>query len=89
MQAARVIPSLTPGKDLRPCMCLGLPETTLNQLALQIGKEVLRHGVAVRINHRAHAVVHSRGPAALTNGNTGVLSTLIAVMNQLFRLTGQ
>ena len=45
MQTLRVVPTLNPAEHSQARFGLGLPDTPVNQLTLQRGKEALGHGV--------------------------------------------
>ena len=85
MQPVLVVPRLNPAKDIQPGLRLGGPASAVYKFALQRGKEAFGHGVVIRIAHRAHGWTDLHLLAALAKGHAGVLTALVAVVNDLLR----
>src|SRR5947209_18313193 len=70
-----------PGLGLRgePAAC--------QQLAFQCGEEALAHGVVVGVTDRPHGWAHTRLPTAAAERQRRILTTLIAVVDDVARLT--
>ena len=88
MQPVRVVPRFNPAKDIQPGLRRGGPASAVYKFALQRGKEALGHGVVIRITHRAHGWTDLHLLAALAKGHTGVLTALVAVVNDLPGFSG-
>ena len=80
----RIVPAFNELKDRQACFCLGVEGLTVEQFALESGKEALAQGVIVAIADRAHRRTDAGFPAALAEGQRGVLTALIGVVNDAF-----
>ncbi len=85
MAPPRVVPAFDVGKQRAPRFGVALEAAPVDQLALETGKETLRHRVVVGITDTAHRRAHAHLGAALAEGNAGVLAALVTVMNDALR----
>src|SRR6202795_2237206 len=79
----RVIPSFDKLEDCHAGFDLGFEAAAVKQLALEGGKETLAHGVIETVPHRAHRRPHPGLVTALAEGERGVLTAMVRVMNHL------
>jgi len=68
-----VVPAFDVAEEGHARFGLALEGTAIEQLALEAGKEALRHGVVVGVADAAHRRTHAELGAALTERNTRVL----------------
>jgi len=83
---ARVVPAFDPAEDSQTRLGLALEAAPVEQLAFETREEALGHGVVVGVSDRAHRRTHAHLPAAVAEGDAGVLAALIAVMDDLVGL---
>ena len=83
MATPRVVPALDVSKQRELGFGLGFEAASIDQLALEAREEALRHRVVVGVAHTAHRGLHAHRTTSLTEGDTGVLRTLVAVMNDV------
>src|SRR5215471_11274823 len=81
MTAARVIPAFDEIEYRHACLDLSFEAATLEQLAFERGEKALAHRVVEAVAHRAHRGPHPGLLAASSEGQRGVLATLIRMMN--------
>jgi len=85
MAAVGVIPSLD-GLEHRSAGILSRAELVpVQEFALQGGNEALAESVVVGVSHRSHRRAYASLPAALAEGQRGVLAALIRVMDHTLR----
>src|SRR5260221_7695857 len=83
--AMRVVPALDEVEDRHPRLDLGLELAPVEQLAFQGGEKALAHGVVETVADRTHRGSHPGLLAAHAEGDRGVLSTLVGMMDHLDR----
>ena len=80
MTTVRVVPAFDELEDRHLRFGLRLETVLVDEFAFERGKEALRHGVIVAIADRSHRRSHTHQPAALAEGERGVLTALDALM---------
>ena len=75
-----VIPSLDELEDCSARLVMVVEVRAVEQLAFEGGEEALGHGVVEALPDRAHRRDHAPSPAALAEGEGGVLAALDALM---------
>jgi hypothetical protein len=78
-----VVPRLDEFEDGHAGLGRGLKPGAIQQLALQGGEEGLGHGVVIAIPDRAHRGAYPGGLTAVSEGDGGVLTALIGVVDDL------
>src|SRR5271167_2095714 len=81
MAAMGVVPALDEIEDRHAGLDLGLELAAVKQLALEGGEEALAHGVVETVTHRAHRGSHTGLLAAFAEGERGVLTALVGMMD--------
>src|SRR3954451_18051038 len=87
MAASRIVPSLDVAEDRHSGLGLRGEPASCQQLAFQCGEEALAHGVVVGVTDRPHGWAHTRLPTAAAERQRRILTTLIAVVDDVARLT--
>src|SRR5205085_2589061 len=87
MAASRIVPSLDVAEDRHSGLGLRGEPAACQQLAFQCGEEALAHGVVVGVTDRPHGWAHTRLPTAAAERQRRILTTLIAVVDDVARLT--
>ncbi len=82
MAAMRIVPTFDELEDRHPRLSPSLEAVAVDELAFKRCEEALGHGVVIAIPHRTHRGAHTHLPAALAEGERGVLATLIGVMDE-------
>src|SRR5579863_4729609 len=77
----RVVPPLYEFEDCHTCFALGFETAAVEQLAFERGEKALAHRVVEAIADRAHRGSYARLLTALAEGQGGILTALIGVMN--------
>lgn len=80
LAAAYDVPGLDPRERRQARFGLGLPALAVDQFALAAGEESLGHRLVVGITHAADRRGALLLPAALAEGDAGVLAALVAVV---------
>ena len=83
MTTVRVVPALDELEDRHTRLGLRLETVPVNQLAFERGKEALGHRIVVAIADRPHRRPHTHQSAALAEGERGVLTALVAMMDNV------
>jgi hypothetical protein len=78
-----VVPCLDGLEDGHAGLGRGLEPAAIQQLALQGDEEGLGHGVVIAIPDRAHRGAYPGGLTAVSEGDGGVLTALIGVVDDL------
>jgi len=76
-----VVPGFNPCKNSMACFRFGFPGTAINESELKACKETFRHRVIVGIANCPHGWPDSHFFTALAKSLTGVLTTLVKMMN--------
>src|SRR5438132_13537214 len=87
MAASRIVPSLDVAEDRHSGLGLRGEPAACQQLAFQCGEEALAHGVVVGVTDRPHGWAHTRLPTAAAERQRRILTTMIAVVDDVARLT--
>src|SRR5690606_30774484 len=83
MAPARVVPAFDVREQGKARLGFGLEASTVDKLALETREEARRDRVVGGVAHAAHRGPNTELGAALAEGNTGVLRTLIAVVDYI------
>ena len=79
-----VVPAFNPGEHCQSGLGTGFEVLAIDQFAFQASKEALRHGIIKGITDCSHGRAYTHLAAAVAEGQAGVLTSLVAMMNDLF-----
>src|SRR5947209_19641217 len=85
MSTPWVVPAFDEVEDGEPRVGLRAEAFAIEQLALEGREEALAHGVVVGVTHTAHRGPDTGLTTATAEGERGVLTSLVGVMNHVGR----
>lgn len=81
MPSMRVVPAFDEAEDLSPCGGMAVESGSIDEFTFERREEALAHGVVVAVSDGSHGGADTRLETALTEGDRGVLASLIGVVD--------